>query len=425
MWTRNKRPSLPSTRWLLPGMRVKRYAFVAFLGMLLMFLGVAQLSWHGPVLDWMLELARWAVLLHLPLWASGLLLFTLGFGVFVAGIRAMNRSMLSALTDPDQVPEVVYVRRKLEAGPHIVALGGGTGLSRVLKGLKQHTTHLTAVVAVTDDGGSTGRLRRSFGVPAVGDLVDCLAALSDAEQLPTLMQYRFRRGGELAGHTFGNLFLVSLYELTGDFAEALRQANRALALRGAVYPSTPEPARLVAEFMDGSVETGETRIREVGRPLRRVGLEPAEVPAMPEVVAALHQARLIVLGPGSLYTSVIPSFLTPEVRRAIQTAKGRLVYLVNIMTECGETDGMDAYAHYKAVAEHLGRRPDVVLVNTAPVPPPVLARYRAEGQEPVAFDPRPFEADGVRIIADDFLEAGPLAQHDPNKVVRALIGLAR
>ena len=225
-------------------MRVKRYAALAGLGFLLAIAG-AGVAFAGEPFP---ELARTLRSLGLPpLWVgAGLVL--LGVVLLILGVRAMNRSILSALTDPDRVPDLVYRRRLLAAGPRIVALGGGTGLSRLLKGLKRITANTTAVVATTDDGGSTGRLRRSFGIPGVGDLVDCLAALSEAPRAPELMQYRFSRGGELVGHTFGNLFLVTLYELTGGFAEALRTANRLLALRGAVWPSTSDPAVLVAEL---------------------------------------------------------------------------------------------------------------------------------------------------------------------------------
>jgi uncharacterized cofD-like protein len=425
MWKKTAKRLAGSLRWLLPGMRVKRYLLVAAAGMLLAFLGVAQLSWQGAFLDWVLDFVQLAGRLGLPLWLSGTLCFLLGMFVFIAGMRAMNRSVLSAITDPDEVPERVWRKRRLEQGPRIAALGGGPGLSNLLGGLKRHTANLTGVVAVTDDGGSTGRLRESFDVPAVGDLTDCLAALSEVEQMPDLMKYRFERGGELSGHTFGNLFLVSLYELTGDFAQAVRMADRVLALAGSVYPSTPAPARLVAELEDGSRIEGESRIRETPGRARRVWLEPAGPPVMPEVLRAIERARLIVLGPGSLFTSVIPSFLPPDLSRAIRRSEARLVYVVNIMTEVGETDGMSAYDHYRAVAEHLERRPDAVIVHTASLDPAGLRRYAAGGQYRVELDPRPFAADGVRLITGDFAHAGEPIRHDAAKLARTLLELAK
>jgi len=381
-------------------MRVKRYAAVAGLGALLLSWGLGPLFPPPPL--------------------PGPLLFLLGLGLLVGGIRAMNRSMLSAFTRPEEVPERVYVRRRLERGPRVVAFGGGTGLSRVLKGLKEHTAHTTAIVAVTDDGGSTGRLRLSFGLPAVGDLVDCLAALSDHPALPRLLEHRFDRG-EVRGHTFGNLFLVTLNEVAGEFAEAIREANAILNLRGQVLPSTPEAVRLRARFQDGAEVEGEVAVRARGGRIREVFLRPEPREVMPEALQALRRAELLVLGPGSLYTSVIPSFL--PLKEALAQAKAPLAYVVNLMTEPGETEGYTAYDHYKAIAYHLGRRPEVVLVHTAPIPEEVRRRYAQEGRYPVAFDPKPFAVDGVRVLTGDFREEGPLAQHDPRKVVAALLSL--
>lgn len=385
-------------------MRVKRYALLAALGVFLFGLGLKEL------------LPPWG----LGPWAWALLL--LGLALLVGGVRAMNRSMLSAIAVPEEVPERVYVRRRLEAGPRVVAFGGGTGLSRVLKGLKEHTANATAIVAVTDDGGSTGRLRLTFGLPAVGDLVDCLAALSDHPALPRLLAHRFDRG-ELKGHTFGNLFLVTLDQVAGDFAEAVREANAILNLRGQVLPATPEAVHLFARLQDGREVVGEVALREAGGRVREVALLPEPKEVMPEALQAIRRADLILLGPGSLYTSVIPSFLPSPLRKALQEAKAPLAYAVNLMTEPGETDGYTAYDHYKAVSYHLGRRPEVVLVHTAPIPEEVLRRYAEEGRYPVAFDPRPFQADGVGVVTGDFREEGLLAQHDPRKLVEALLHL--
>ncbi len=399
--------------WLKPGIRVKRYLAVAAAGFALALLGAGLLGkgLAGPAGSF------W------PLLAGGLMVL-LGLLLAVLGVRWMNRSILTTLLgDPDKVPELVFQKRRLAQGPRIVAMGGGTGLSRLLYGLKGVTSNTTAVVATTDDGGSTGRLRRVFDIPAVGDLVDCLAALSEAPRAPELMQYRFTRGDELKGHTFGNLFLVTLHELTGSFAEALRSANRMLALLGWVWPSAVEPAVLVAELEDGRRVRGETAIRHAGGRVRRLSLEPSRPAVMPEVLRALRQAELIVLGPGSLYTSVIASFLPQAVRRAVQESPAPLVQVVNIMTEPGETDGMDAFAHVEAVATHLGRWPDVVLVHTGPLSGEVQRRYAAEGQFPVAYDPRPFQARGIRVVAGDFSQPGELAQHDPGKLMQAILSL--
>jgi len=397
--------------WLKPGIRVKRYLALAGFGFLLSLLGAGVLG---------RSLAEGGG--REALFAGGGAI-ALGALLLVLGVRWMNRSILAVLEDPDEVPKLVFQKRRLAQGPKIVAMGGGTGLSRLLKGLKDVTTNTTAVVATTDDGGSTGRLRRAFDIPAVGDLVDCLAALSEAPRAPELMQYRFTRGGELAGHTFGNLFLVTLHELTGSFAEALRSANRMLALSGWVWPSTVDPAVLAAEFEDGRVIQGETEIRKAGGRIRRLALLPEDPAVMPEVVAAIAEAEMVVLGPGSLFTSVIASFLPQAVRRAVRESPAPLVQVVNLMTEPGETDGMDAFAHVEALAAHLGRWPDVVLVHTGPIAPGVRRRYAAEGRYPVAYDPRPFRERGIRVVTGDFAESGRFAQHDPEKLKKALLAL--
>ncbi|WP_430731873.1 gluconeogenesis factor YvcK family protein [Thermus thermamylovorans] len=385
-------------------MRVKRYAALAGLGAGLLAYGLARFLPPPPPEPWA--------------WGAALL----GLLLLVGGVRAMNRSMLSAFTEPEEVPERVYVRRRLEQGPKVVAFGGGTGLSRVLRGLKEHTANTTAIVAVTDDGGSTGRLRLAYGLPAVGDLVDCLGALSERPALSHLLDHRFDRG-EMAGHTFGNLLLVTLNQAAGGFAEAILEANAILNLRGQVLPATPEAVRLGARFQDGSEAVGEVAIRARRGRIREVFLVPEPEEVMAEALAAIRRAHLLVLGPGSLYTSILPSFLPGPLREALAQAPAPLAYVVNLMTEPGETDGYTAYDHYKAIAYHLGRRPEVVLVHTAPIPEGVLRRYAEEERFPVPFDPRPFAVDGVRVITGDFREEGPLAQHDPAKLVRALLGL--
>lgn len=203
----------------------------------------------------------------------------------------------------------------------------------------------------------------------------------------------------------------------------MRQANAILNLRGQVLPATPQAVRLAARLQDGRRVVGEVALREAGGRVREVGLEPEPSVVMGEVLGALRRADLVLLGPGSLYTSVIPSFLPGPIREAVRRSGALVVYVVNLMTEPGETDGYTAYDHYKAVAHHLGRRPDVVVVHTAPIPEPVLRRYAAEGRHPVAYDPRPFRVDGVRVLEGDFREAGELAQHDPKKLARAVLKL--
>lgn len=411
-------------RWWLPGMRVKRYLLISIIGLLAVLVGVVHLAWQSNLLDNFLRISGWSGFYSDSWVMSGLAWIIFGVFAIITGLRLVNRSLLSVFVNPDIASQEVFIHRRLETGGHIVALGGGTGLSRMLSGIKLETSNATAIVAISDDGGSTGRLRNAFDIPAVGDLVDCLAALSSARHISDLMEYRFSRGGELAGHTFGNLMLTSLSELNGDFANALRQANEILRLRGAVWPASYEAAKLWARRDDDSVVEGESKLRfNTGR-IVEVGLNPENVEAMPEAVRAIRKSELILLGPGSLYSSVIPSFLPIGIKTAILESNSPLVYVVNVMSEVGETEGMTAIDYCTAVCDHLGRFPDWVIVNTAPISEKLLQRYEAEGQHPVGYSPGDFNGKKARVIAGNFLEEG-YAQHDPEKVVRAVMDKAK
>lgn len=418
--------------WLAPGMGVKRHVAVAVAGTLVMVVGA--ISW----VLWALQGERERLsdpietVLVSDAWTrfgGGLSLVVLGAGLLVAAlaIGRLNRSLLANwMPRPHEAARLLHERLQLSRGPAIVAMGGGTGLSNLLRGLRKHTSNLTAVVVVSDDGGSSGRLREEFGMPAPGDLSDCLAALSDNElEVARLMQYRFVRGRELLGHTFGNLFITTLTEVEGDFGAAIRALNRFLNLAGSVYPMTTAPVRLRAHKRDGAVVEGESRVRECPGPVERVELEPPDAASLPEVVAAIRAAELVVLGPGSLFTSTLPPLLVPEVRRALRETRAELVYVCNIMTEAGETDGMDAFDHVEALHRHLGRYPSRVAVNRRPVDPARLRAYAEEGAERVAFDPQPFLSRGIDVDQVPLLGGGAYAQHDSDELARWLVARAR
>lgn len=417
--------------WLTPGMGVKRYVAVAVGGGVLVALGAA-----GGVV-WLLGDGRQAASEPIEAviasgawtrfggWAA---LVTLLAGIVLASgaVGRLNRSLLSNwLEEPRDAAEHLHDRLMRARGPKVVAIGGGTGLSRLLRGLRSATSNLTAVVAVSDDGGSSGRLRAAFGMPAPGDLVDCLAALSaDEAALGRLLGYRFERGAELRGHTFGNLLLTTLAEVEGDFGDALRTANRMLDLGGAVYPVTSRPVVLHARKRDGSEVSGECHVRDGGVAVERVWIEPVTVDALPEVTAAIDEASVVVLGPGSLFTSTLPPLLVPGVGAALREARATLVYVCNIMTEDGETTGMDAWAHVEALAAHVGRYPDVVLVNDEAIDERRLAAYAEEGASVVHVDPERFAAGGVRLHRARLVGDEPFAQHDPGRLAQALLELA-
>jgi uncharacterized cofD-like protein len=412
-------------------MGVKRHVGVAVVGALLATVGAVA----GAL--WLLADARAAVsapvedVLVSPAWRraggwAALAAAGLGTWIAISAIARLNRSLLANwMPRPRDAALLLHRRLQLSRGPRIVAFGGGTGLSNLLRGLRQASSNLTAVVTVADDGGSSGRLRRAFDMPAPGDLSDCLAALSDDEvEVGRLMGYRFVRGAEFEGHTFGNLLITTLTEVEGDMARATRVLNRMLHLSGAVWPVTDRPVALVATKADGTRAAGESHLREVPGPIERLELDPPDAPALPEVVRAIDDAELIVLGPGSLYTSVVAPLLVPDVRAALTRARAPIVYVCNIMTEAGETDDYDAFDHASAVHAHLGRWPDLVLVNDRPIDPERLEAYRGEQAVEVGFDDEPFRRAGVRARSAPLLGPGPYAQHASERLADELLTLA-
>ncbi len=314
----------------------------------------------------------------------------------------------------------------------VVAIGGGTGLSVLLRGLKPHLGtpgarlgELTGIVTVTDDGGSSGRLRRDFGVLPPGDIRNCLVALADDEDLlARLFQYRFPNGRGLSGHSFGNLFLTALTGITGDFYQAVLTAERVLSVRGRILPATLTDLHLRGLGRSGRLYEGESAVGASGEPLERVTVEPANPPAFPPAVAALRRADLILLGPGSLYTSVLPNLLIQAIRRAVAESSAPVVLVLNLMTQPGETDGMDGAAHLQAL-RHQADDPlvDAVLANSTPLPEELVRRYAEIGAEPVRVDAAALAAAGVELVEEDLLAAGDLLRHDAAKLGHAVVRL--
>jgi uncharacterized cofD-like protein len=431
MTSEARRRYLASQRyWLAPGMGVKRHATMALAGAIVMLAGGAMVVlWFvgGGRADVAAPIERLLVSAGWATWGgwAGLAATLSGLVLTLAALGRLNRSLLSNwLPRPHEAAEVLHRRLMLARGPRIVALGGGSGLSMLLRGLRSHSSNLTAVVAVSDDGGSSGRLRLAFGMPAPGDLADCLAALSDHEAaLGRLLQYRFSRGDELQGHTFGNLLITTVTEVEGDFGDALRAINAMLDLSGAVYPVTAEPVELVVTKADGSTVRGESRVREHGGAITSMTIRPAAPAALPEVIEAIAHADLVVLGPGSLYTSTLAPILVPAVAEAVHSTRARVAYVCNIMTEDGETNGLDAWDHVRVISDALGRRPDVVVVNRDAVDATRLAAYREERAEIVAVDAERFAKEGIRLESWSLLGSGPAAQHDPQRLADSLVAL--
>ncbi|HYA62461.1 MAG TPA: gluconeogenesis factor YvcK family protein [Candidatus Sulfotelmatobacter sp.] len=322
-------------------------------------------------------------------------------------------------------------------GFRVVALGGGTGLSALLRGLKEHVvrrsdqlpsaerpiTDLVAIVTVTDDGGSSGRLRREHRMLPPGDIRNCMVALSkDETLLARLFQYRFRAGRGLRGHNFGNLLLTALTHVTGDFAEAVRVSSRVLAIRGRIFPSTLSNVHLVATLTNGKRVKGETRISRSKLPIRKLELNPRRVRPLPLAIEAIQQANLILMGPGSLYTSVIPNLLIPEIARAILRSRAPRVYIANLMTQPGETTHYTLSDHLRAIQHHVpGHIIDAVVANRKPISPQVARRYRAQNAEPVLVDCDRIREQKVRLLTGDLLEEHGVIRHNSALLARLLL----
>jgi uncharacterized cofD-like protein len=314
---------------------------------------------------------------------------------------------------------------KYPHGLKVVALGGGTGLSTLLRGLKQYTDNITAIVTVTDTGGSSGRLRSELGVLPPGDVRDCLVALADTEPLmEQLFRYRFPPGTTLSGHSFGNLFLASMCAVAGDLNKAIKATSRILKVRGQVLPSTLVDTNLVAQYADGTEAKGETKIACSKMPIQRLSLEPSDCPPVPETLVAIREADLIILGPGSLYTSVLPNVLVTGIPTALATSGAVKVYVVNVMTEPGETDGYTAADHVRALINHGGPAiVDWVLVNTRFPTGGTLMRYREEGAWPTALDQWELQTLGLKVKEAPLLSINDMARHEPDKLAQAVLSL--
>lgn len=359
-----------------------------------------------------------------PAYLTWILAFT--GTVFVAiGARMWLRSVVRIARDP--APEGVRATLagiRLQQGYKIVAIGGGTGLSTLLRGLKRRTSNLTAVVTVSDDGGSSGRLQKELGVLPPGDVRNCLVALADDEALVTdLFRFRFTEGEGLSGHSFGNLFLAAMSGITGNFDRAIKESSRVLNIVGRVLPATLGVVRLCAELDDGSIVQGESNISLAKRPIRRIFFDPPGASPLEEVIAAIRDADAIVLGPGSLYTSILPNFLIGRIAREVAGAHAVRVYVCNVMTQPGETDNMTAADHVKALFDSAGERVcDFVVVNDE-APSRLVAAYAQEGQVPVRPDLERIAAMGVESVGAGVISETDTVRHDPDRLATTVVGI--
>lgn len=418
--------------WLCPGINLKRWLFLFVLGVLLVALGLAFLfnfQFMGKMEEYLFH-----VLYKFTGQYSNYFVYFIGIILFILGILAMFKAMRKIIASvvsavlPDKsrsLMETLFVQHKLTHGPVITVVGGGTGLSTLLRGMKNITNNCTAVVTTCDNGGSSGRLRKELGIVPPGDLRNCLTALADSEpMMEKLMQYRFATDSPLAGHCFGNLLIAALAEAEGGMEEGLAVASQILKVRGRVVPSTLDDLELVAEMSDGSNVYGEAQIPMVHKHIMRVHTKPAHPQAAKAAVEAVKKADVLIFGPGSLYTSIIPNLLVDEVREAVIKSNAVKIYICNILTEPGETDGYGAYDHVKALIDHVGMQfLDFVIVNNRKISVDDMSSYNNNISAPIAQDLNKLRKLGIKVIPAAISDKNDFAKHDSDKLANILIQL--
>ena len=423
-----------AVRWLQPGLVVKRWMFTSSLGLLIALLGAAVWADLQPIY-WSLESIRWLlsrVTQVMPRGFTGPLLLLLGVALLLWGQSRSFGSIQQALAPEKDtlLVDALLAQRRLNRGPNIVAIGGGTGLATLLSGLKRYSGNITAIVTVADDGGSSGVLRRELGVQPPGDIRNCLAALAREEPLLTrLFQYRFKAGSGLEGHSFGNLFLTALTAITGSLESAITASSRVLAVQGTVVPATNADVRLWAELENGERIEGESSISKASSPVVRLGCTPDKPAALPSALEAIAHADLILLGPGSLYTSLLPNLLVPELVSAISLSQAPCLYICNLMTQPGETDGLDVGGHLRAIEAQLAslgvneRLFSAVLAQERLDDSILLEYYRKRGAKPVDCDREGLIRKGYKVMLANLQGSRPgdTLRHDPRSVAQAVM----
>ncbi|HEX8464805.1 MAG TPA: gluconeogenesis factor YvcK family protein, partial [Abditibacterium sp.] len=407
---------------------VKRWGVLALLGVALIIFGAA-LAFAYVAVDFSLAVMELSdrITGRLPdSIALGIMCLLFGVAAVAVGWRGVYKAVVRVYSSETRADflETALKRRRLDSGERIVAIGGGTGLSTMLRGLKHYSSNITAIVTMADDGGSSGMLREHGMLPP-GDLRNCIAALAEAEPLMTqLFQHRFEGLGELKGHSLGNLIVAAMFEITGDFDQAVRETSKVLAIRGRVLPSTLEDVRLGAELEDGTHIEGQVNVNKAEK-IAAVSLLPPNPKALPGVVQAIQEAEMIVIGPGSLFTSIIPNLLVPEIAAAIKASKAPKIYVCNVMTQPNETLDYSAADHVRALIRHIGQGVIThVLLNSGKVPDEVLARYSAKGAKYIQPEETEIEMLGVRPIHGPFIDVSNVVRHNSHKLAAAIFRIA-
>ena len=420
-------------RWLIPGLNIKRWLALYSLGVGLLIIGISLLfnyQWLSYIEDIVLAYSysltgyyNYNVLILV-----GTILIVIAALLILLGTSKVIKTIIRAvLPDPSsKVSDIIFQNIRLDKGPKIVVIGGGTGLSNLLRGLKSHTSNLSAIVTVADDGGSSGRLRKDFQMIAPGDLRNCLVSLAEQEGvMENLFRYRFDGENELSGHSFGNLFIPALAQVyDGDIEEALEAASKLLRVRGRVIPSSTEFIKLRAEMTDGTIVEGESNIPHSGKRIRHIYSDPALPKPEGAALRAIDEADVIILGPGSLYTSIIPNLLTDKLASHVRASKANKIYIANVMTQPGETTGYTLNDHVEALIAHGGEGIiDTVLANDGPLPIQMVEQYSAVGSEPLVLDTKKLQDKGIRTIRATLINPQKPAVHDPERLGKVIMDI--
>ena len=424
--TRVKMPT--GTLWLVPGLKLKRWFTLIIVGSVLAAFG-ATLIFKLEPLYFLIKYAKKMYHIIQPE-VLGIVFIITGAIIFLKAWQETNFSMLDIKGQRNKkaMGEALYRRMKLNHGPKIVAIGGGTGLSTLLKGIKRLTNNITAIVTVGDDGGSSGRLREEMGILPPGDIRNCIAALADDDDIVTkLFQYRFKSGEGLEGHSFGNLFITAMSSICGDMVSAIRESSKVLLIRGRVLPATVDDMRLIAKMEDGSVVRGESSIPEAGKRIVELTSEPLHCKPTNDVIDAIHSADLIILGPGSLYTSIIPNLLVDGIAEAVSNSHAAKIYICNVMTQPGETDNYAVSDHIRALLRHAVKSGannklfDAVMVNDG-LPFNLAKKYEEKDSLPVEEDTGAINNLGIEIVRAKLIEENKdgLVRHNPKKLAKAI-----
>ena len=402
---------LKAFKWLYPGMRVKRWSVLTVFGVIMVSMGFVMVISEPASRN--------------KTFAAAIII--MGILAIVTGIKRIIKSFVTILLPQreEELVDKVYNKLILEKGPKVVVVGGGTGLSMLLHGLKEYTNNITAIVTVADDGGSSGRLRQDFDMLPPGDIRNCLVALADAEPLMAkLFQFRFGEGTALKGHNFGNLFITAMTKVTGNFDAAIKESSKVLVIRGRVVPSTLDKVTLVAEHQDGTESVGESQIPKTQKAIKRIYLKPEGSKPTHEAIEAIRKADAIVLGPGSLYTSIMPNLIVDKIYKELIASKAIKAYVCNVMTQKGETDGYKASDHLRAIVDHTA--PGIVdycIVNTAKIPESMLQRYKNEGASPVIADSDSLKKMKCRVVEAHIVTIKDYVRHDSEKVAKIIVDL--